>query len=328
MVVNFLEFNMAKYSIGIDLGGTKILAAIIDLATGEVVHTAKKKTKKERGSDVITKKTLNIVSQLLEESQIPLDEIQSIGIGLAGQVDRERGILLAAPNLDCFNVNFKNILEEKFHKPTYVGNDVEVATVGELMFGAGVGYKNFVCIFVGTGVGSGIVIDGKMYTGYTGTAGEIGHITVSCGGRGCGCGGNGCLEAYASRTAIEQKIRGAIKKGHKSVIIDYIKEDGAIRSKHLKTALDLKDEVVLNCITEASEYLSSGLASVINFLNPELVIMGGGLIDAVDFFFDLTKRKTTAKCLPTPSEKTKIEKAKLGDFSGVVGAALLGTYRQ
>ncbi len=318
---------MANYSIGIDLGGTKILAGIVDLNTGEVVCSAKKKTKKERGSEVITKKTVNIVSDLLEESGIPLDEIQSIGIGLAGQVDRENGILLAAPNLDCFNVNFKKILEERYKKPTFIGNDVEVATVGELMFGAGVGHKNFVCVFVGTGVGSGIVIDGKTFTGHTGTAGEIGHITVACGGRGCGCGGNGCLEAYASRTAIEHKIRGAIKKGHKSVIIDYIKEDGAIRSKHLKIALEQKDEVVLNCITEAAEYLSSGLASVINFLNPELVIMGGGLIDAIDFFFDLTKRKTVAKCLPTPSEKTEIKKAALGDYSGVVGAALLGKYR-
>lgn len=318
---------MANYSIGIDLGGTKILAAIVDITNGKVIHYAKKKTKKERGANVITKKVINIVQQLLDESGISIDEIQSIGIGLAGQVDRDNGILLAAPNLDCFNVNFKNILEERYGKPVFVGNDVEVATVGELMFGAGVGYKNFVCVFVGTGVGSGIVIDGKMFTGHTGTAGEIGHITVSCGGRGCGCGGNGCLEAYASRTAIEQKIRGAIKKGHKSIIVDYIKDDGAIRSKHLQIALEQKDEVVLNCITEAAEYLSSGLASVINFLNPQLIILGGGLIDAVDFFFDLTKGKTIAKCLPTPSEKTNILKAKLGDFSGVVGAALLNIYR-
>ncbi len=319
---------MANYSIGIDLGGTKILAAIVDTQTGEVVFSAKKKTKKERGGEAIAKKTVNIVKSLLDESKIPLEKIESIGIGLAGQVDRENGILIAAPNLDCFNVNFKKIMEEKYGKPTFVGNDVEVATIGELMFGAGVGYKNFVCIFVGTGVGSGIVIDGKMFTGHTGTAGEIGHITVAFGGRACGCGANGCLEAYASRSAIEHKIKGAIKKGHKSVIVDYIKDDGIIRSKHLKTALDMKDEVVLNCITEASEYLSSGVASVINFLNPQLVILGGGLVGAIDFFYDLTKSKTISKCLPTPSKQTQIQKAKLGDFSGVIGAALLKTYRE
>ena len=257
-----------------------------------------------------------------------IKEISSIGIGIAGQVDRKNGVLLASPNLDCFNVNVKSILEEKFNIPVFIGNDVEVATIGELTFGSGVGHKNFVCIFVGTGVGSGIVIDGKMFTGFTGTAGEIGHITVAIGGRACGCGENGCLEAYASRTAIEQKIRGAIKRGHKSLIVDYIKDDGVIRSKHLKIAFDKKDEVVVNCLTEAAEYLSSGLASIINFINPEMIILGGGLADAIDSFFELTKIKTLAKCLPTPSEKTKIEKAKLGDFSGVVGAALLESYRK
>lgn len=319
---------MSNYSIGIDLGGTKILAAIVNTQTGEVVFSSKKKTKKDKGADKITKKVINLVQELTDESGISIEEIQSIGIGLAGQVDRQNGILLAAPNLDCFNVNFKTILEEKFNRPVFIGNDVEVATVGELMFGAGKGHDNFVCVFVGTGVGSGIVIDGKIHSGFTGTAGEIGHITVSQDGRACGCGANGCLEAYASRTAIEQKIRGAIKKGHKSIIVDLIGSDGIIRSKHLKIALEEKDEIVLNCITEAAEYLSSGLASVINFLNPEMLVLGGGLIDAVDFFFDLTKRKTRAKCLPTPSEKTLIEKAMLGDYSGVVGAALLKNYRE
>lgn len=319
---------MASYSIGIDLGGTKILAAIVDTKTGEIVFSAKKKTKKERGGEAIAKKTVSIVADLIEESKIPIEKIESIGIGLAGQVDRANGVLIAAPNLDCFNVDFKNIMEKKYGKPTFVGNDVEVATIGELMFGSGVGYKNFVCVFVGTGVGSGIVIDGKIHTGYTGTAGEIGHITVAYGGRACGCGANGCLEAYASRSAIEHKIKGAIKKGQKSVIVDYIKNDGIIRSKFLKKAIDMKDELVLNCITEASEYLSSGLASVINFLNPELVILGGGLIGAINCFYDLTKTKTISKCLPTPSAKTQIKKAKLGDFSGVIGAALLKTYRE
>jgi len=318
---------MEKYSIGIDLGGTKILAGLVDVQTGEVVCSTKKKTKKERGPEAIIKRITNLINELLEISGVALEDIKSIGLGIAGQVDRENGILLAAPNLDCKDVDFKSILEDKFHKPVLIGNDVEVATIGELLFGAGKNHNNFVCVFVGTGVGSGIVLDGKLYTGFSGTAGEIGHIIVDSGGRACGCGANGCLEAYASRTAIEQIIKGSIKKGRKSIITDYIKSDGVIRSKFIKMAFDEKDEVVLNCLTEAAEYLSSGLASVINFLNPEMIIMGGGLINAIDSFFDLTKRITIAKCLPTPSKNIKIEKTKLGDFSGVVGAALLDTYR-
>lgn len=318
---------MEKYSIGIDLGGTKILAGLVNTQTGEVVAYTKKKTKKERGPEVIIKRITNLINELLETSGVSLDDINSIGLGIAGQVDRENGILISAPNLDCKDVNFKHIFEDKFHKPVLIGNDVEVATIGELLFGAGKNHNNFVCVFVGTGVGSGIVMNGKLYTGFSGTAGEIGHIIVSSGGRACGCGANGCLEAYASRTAIEQIIKGSIKKGRKSIITEYIKSDGVIRSKFIKMAFDEKDEVVLNCLTEAAEYLSSGLASVINFLNPEMIIMGGGLINAIDSFFDLTKRKTIAKCLPTPSANIKIEKTLLGDFSGVVGAALLDFYR-
>jgi glucokinase len=121
-------------------------------------------------------------------------------------------VLISSPNLNCFDLDLKRILEGHFNMPVKVGNDVEVATLGELKFGNGVGYDNFVCIFVGTGIGSGIVQNGKIIRGASGTAGEIGHIIVDSGGRACECGGNGCLEAYASRTAIEKKIMAAIKK--------------------------------------------------------------------------------------------------------------------
>jgi glucokinase len=314
---------MKNFAIGVDLGGTKIMAGVINTQTGEVIGYAKKKTKKERGSDIIIQRIIETIEKAICIAQIPISEISSIGIGAAGQVNRESGILIAAPNLECFDVELKNILENHFNLPVYVGNDVEVATIGEMKFGSGVGFDNFVCIFVGTGVGSGIVQNGKILLGATGTAGEIGHIIVDSGGRPCQCGGNGCLEAYASRTAIEKKILGSIKKGHYSVISEYIKEDGSIRSRHIKQALDEGDEIVVNCITEASEYLSSGLATIINFLNPQLIILGGGLIEAVDYFYDISVKKAVAKALPTPSSNIKITKSALGDFSGIIGAGLL-----
>lgn len=314
---------MSNYSIGVDLGGTKILAGVIDTENGTVIDSSKKRTKKERGKDIIIQKTIESIEKAICKAQIPLSQISSIGIGAAGQVDREKGVLIAAPNLDCFDIGFKEILENHFNIPVYVGNDVEVATLGEMKFGSGVGYDNFVCIFVGTGVGSGIVQNGKIYQGSTGTAGEIGHIIVDSGGRLCPCGGHGCLEAYASRTAIEKKILASLKKGHKSVISEVIKEDGGIRSKHIKFALDEGDDIVLNCITEAAEYLSSGLATIINFYNPQLIILGGGLIEAIDFFYEISVKKAIAKSLPTPSHNVKITKAALEDFSGVIGAATL-----
>lgn len=313
---------MSNYSIGIDLGGTKILAGVIDTEKGEVIDSAKKRTKR-LGSEFIVQRIIEAVEKAICKAQIPVSEITSIGIGAAGQVNRETGVLISAPNLKCYDVELKKILEEHFHIKTYVGNDVEVATLGEMKFGSGKGYNNFVCIFVGTGVGSGIVCNGKMHKGLTGTAGEIGHIIVDSGGRLCECGGHGCLEAYASRTAIEKKIVGLMKKGHKSIISELAAGDGIIRSKDISEAILANDEVVINCITDASEYLSNGLASVINFYNPELIILGGGLIEAVYFFYDITVKKTLDKALTVPAEKTKIVKTQLKDFSGIIGAATL-----
>lgn len=317
---------MKKYSIGVDLGGTKILAGVINTETGEVVASAKKKTQKDKDNETITDKLIQSVEKALTEAQMPVSEISSIGIGAAGQVDRKNGILISAPNLGCYDVNLKKELENKFKVPVFVGNDVEVATIGEIMFGNGVGYKNLVCIFVGTGVGSGIVCNGRIYSGATGTAGEVGHIIVQTGGRQCGCGEHGCLEAYASRSAIEKKILGAIKKGHKSVIQEFIGENTIIKSSQIKRALELNDDIVFNAVTQAAEYLSSGIASVINFYNPEVIIMGGGLIEAVDFFYDMTIKKTHAKALAVPSARTVITRTKLKDNSGIVGAALLEKY--
>lgn len=316
---------MSNYSIGVDLGGTKVLAGIIDTETGQVIESVKKRTKKF-GPEFIVQRIAEAIEKVLCKAQIPISKIASIGIGAAGQVDRENGVLISAPNLDCYEVELKKIIEDRFNIKTYVGNDVEVAALGEMKFGSGVGYKNFVCIFVGTGIGSGIVCDGKIVKGATGTAGEIGHIIVDSGGRLCACGGHGCLEAYASRTAIEKKILGLLKKGQSSIISEAVRDGGVIRSKDISDAVNANDDIVFNAVNEASEYLSSGLASVINFYNPELIILGGGLIEAVDYFYESTVKKAKAKALSIPAAKTKIVKTKLKDFSGIIGAAVL--YRE
>lgn len=314
---------MKKYSIGIDLGGTKILIALVDRETGEVLHHVKKKTKKDKGPKNIIKKMLEGIDELLEESGKTLDDISSIGVGAAGQIDRQNGILIAAANLDCYDLNIKGILSEKFNIPVFIGNDVEIAAIGEQKFGAGKGCDDFVCVFVGTGVGSAIIKDGKIITGATGTAGEIGHIIVDLNGRQCSCGAHGCLEAYASRSAIERRIEGALKKGRKSCILDYLETGKSITSSMIQKSIEREDELVLQCVTEASEYLSGGIASIINFINPELVILGGGLIEAVDYFYQKTIKKARAKSLPVPAEKIQFKKAILGDYSGVIGAAFL-----
>ncbi len=318
------NFNyMKKYSIGVDLGGTKILTALVDRASGEVLYHVKKKTKKQKGSQNIIKKLIEGIEELFAESKITKEEISSIGVGAAGQIDRENGIIIGAPNLDCFDLDIKTTLQNYFNLPVFVGNDVEIAAIGEQKFGAGKGCNDFVCIFVGTGVGSAIVKNGQIIYGATGTAGEIGHIIVDLNGRQCACGAHGCLEAYASRSAIETRIEGALKKGRKSAIQDYLEPGKSITSSMIQKSIEREDELVLQCVTEASEYLSGGIASVINFVNPQLIILGGGLIEAVDYFYQKTIKKARAKSLPVPAAKIEFKKAALGDYSGVIGAAFL-----
>ena len=319
---------MSNYSIGIDLGGTKILTAIVDRTNGEIISSVKKKTKKDKGIEKIIKKIINSINEVLEASDKQIEEIDTIGIGAAGQVDRENGIIINAPNIDCRELNIKELLEKEFNKPVLLGNDVEIATIGEMYFGAGKNEKDFVCIFVGTGIGSGIVQGGQIRYGTTGTAGEIGHIIVDVGGRPCGCGGCGCLEAYASRLAIEKRIIGALKKGRKSDIENYLVDDKPIKTSMIRKSLENNDELVTQIINEASEYLASGLASIINFYNPALIILGGGLMNAVDYFYKHSTEIAKIKALPTPAVNIRFAKAQLGDFSGVIGAALLKNYRE
>lgn len=314
---------MKKYSIGIDLGGTKILLALVDKFSGEVVLSVKKKTRKEKGPEKIMSKMIDGIEELLEDSGAGIDEISSIGVGAAGQIDRENGILIGAPNLDCFDLNIKEHIQSHFDIPVFVGNDVEIAALGEMKFGAATGCDDFVCVFVGTGVGSAIVKNGKIIHGATGTAGEIGHIIVDLNGRQCNCGAHGCLEAYASRSAIEKRIEGALRKGRHSAILDYMESGKPITSSMIEKSIEREDELVTQCVTEASEYLSGGIASIINFINPKLIVLGGGLIEAVDYFYQNTIKKARAKSLPVPASKIEFKKAALGDFSGVIGAAFL-----
>lgn len=317
------------YALGIDLGGTKVLASLVDVTSGEVVASVRKRTKAEKGQDFISKRTVELAQEVLSEAELTDGaDIVAIGVGAAGQIDRQAGIILDAPNLGVRNLNLGELLGQQFGKPVAVGNDVEVATIGELYYGSGQGYKNFVCVFVGTGIGGGIVQNGQMYTGLTGTAGEIGHMPIDAGGRLCGCGNRGCLEAYASRTAITKAIMAEIHHGRKSILADeaalQMKQGEAIiRSGLLANAIRQNDALTIEIVTEAADYLGYGLGAVINFYNPECIILGGGVIEAIDLLFERASSRALTIALSQPASQTKIVRAKLGDFSGVVGAARL-----
>src|SRR6266566_2250667 len=280
------------YAIGIDLGGTKILAAIVDITTGEIIASARKRTRAEKGQDFVAKRTIELTQAALSAANLPQDaSIVTVGVGAAGQIDRKAGVVVDAPNLGVKNMQLADILGRQFGKPVRVGNDVEVAALGEHIYGSGQGFNNFVCLFVGTGIGSGIVQNGRLYPGLTGTAGEVGHIVIQAGGRICGCGARGCLEAYASRTAITKAIMAEIHHGRSSILatdaaLQLREGETIIRSGLLANAIAQGDSLVIEIVTEAADYLGYGLGSVMNFYNPQAIILGGGVIEAIDLLFE------------------------------------------
>src|SRR5690349_23279248 len=215
---------MAKqkvYALGIDLGGTKTLAAVVDITTGEVLSSERKPTRAEKGQEYLSQHIINLSTAALESAKLPAGaKFVAVGIGAAGQIDRKNGIVVDAPNLGVKNMPMAALLSKQFGKPVAVGNDVEVAALGEYLYGSGRGYSTFVVLFVGTGIGGGIVQNGRLYAGLTGTAGEVGHMIIDAGGRICGCGCRGCLEAYASRTAITKAIMAEIHHGRSSILAD------------------------------------------------------------------------------------------------------------
>lgn len=312
-----------KFAVGVDFGGTKTLAGVVNIDSGKLVAVSKKKTKPQDQADLL-KRIITVVDDALAEADIEPKKVAGIGVGAAGMVNRDKGVLLNAVNIGVTDLPITQPLTERYQVPARLGNDVEVATLGELSFGAGRNCENFVCIFVGTGIGSGIVRDGRMYYGATGTAGEIGHIILYPDGRQCGCGAFGCLEAYASRTAIAKSIVCELNRGAESQIADRVDmSKGILRSKALAQALEAGDPVVHNAVVEAAEFMGVGLATIINFYNPKRIIIGGGVVEAVDLYFEIASQEAQRRALLIPSRKIEIVRAELGDYAGTIGAAML-----
>jgi glucokinase len=324
----------AAHALGIDFGGTKVLAAVVDLETGKVIGAGKKKTNPQDGPEELMGRLYEVADGAMKAAKVTKkDGIAGIGVGIAGQVDQAEGILLGAPNLSQATVNLPMAkqLRERFGVPAALRNDVQIAAMGEARFGAGKGVDSFLCVFVGTGVGGAIVRGGELVAGAAGTAGEIGHLVIDANGRICGCGGRGHLEAYASRTAITKAILADLRRGRPSKLKEAVaagkdEEPGgtALRSGLLAKAVADGDEVVIDAIMEAGIYLGYGLASAINLLNPRRIILGGGVIEAVDLLFEVAAQRARREALPTPARTVEIVKAGLGDDAGVVGAAILG----
>ena len=320
---------MSANVIGVDMGGTKILSAVID-AEGKILATAKVPTKANKGASEVIDRIASSIQKAIDKSGVASDSIQAIGIGAPGPLDPATGVVIFAPNLGWRDVPLKAELEMRTGLPTFVDNDVNVGTLGEHVFGAGHGFQNVVGIFVGTGIGGGIILNGELFHGASKTAGEIGHIIVKAGGPRCGCGTRGCLEAIASRTAMTKQFRKAIlKKKKKSVISELTGGDlGAIRSGVLAKAIRANDALTLKIFKKVTKYLGIGIGSIVNFLNPEMIVLGGGVVEALDdTFLDDIRAAAKKYALPNTLSGVQIVSAKLGDNAGILGAAALARQR-
>ena len=317
------------YVVGVDMGGTKILAAVID-AEGEIVQQAKRATKPKKGPEEVIERITRCIQAAIDGAELNPSQIRAIGIGSPGPLDPETGIIIFAPNLGWSNVPLKAKLEANLSIPTFVDNDVNVGTLGEYAFGAGRGVKNLVGIFVGTGIGGGIILDGKLYHGVNKTAGEVGHMIVEAKGPRCGCGNFGCLEAVASRTAITRDLQKAIlKKGKKSKLTELNGGNlDLIRSKAIARAVKHGDKPTIKVVQRAAKYLGISVASIVHFLNPEMVVLGGGVVEAMgDSLLDPIRHAATEYALPTTMDGVQIVAATLGDNAGVIGASVLARER-
>jgi glucokinase len=310
---------------GIDLGGTKIEAVIVD-GDNKVLGSARHPTPTEGGPQAIADQMAAAVKEASEQAAVQPAKLKGVGVGSPGVVDPDSGAVSTARNLNGWDGTFElaATLQKAIGTEARVGNDVQVATDAEFELGAGKPYKSVLGVFWGTGVGGGLILDGKPWLG-RGGAGEIGHVVVKLDGRHCTCGRYGCMEAYAGRAAMEIRARKRVDKGDKTKLFKLMKEHGRTRltSAVWAQALEHGDELATELIDEAVEALGAGVASSVNLLDVEAVIIGGGL--GVRFAQPMADRiaKAMQPHLFHDAEPPAVHVAALGDLGGAIGAALL-----
>ncbi|AZN39141.1 ROK family glucokinase [Paenibacillus albus] len=307
-----------KIVVGVDIGGTAIKVGICSME-GELLHTFEGPTEVEKGSDVVCDNIAKYAKQIVEESPFTWEQVEGVGIGIAGFLDIANGIVKQSVNLFFDNVPLKAILEEKLSKRVLVNNDANVAALGEAWAGAGRGINDCVCYTLGTGVGGGVIINGKIVEGFAGMAGELGHmVTVpDLEAIQCNCGQMGCLETVSSATGIIRMAKDAVARGDRTSLT--FVED--IMAKDVIDAAKAGDEVAARIVTRAAFYLGKSLGTMAVVLNPQRFIIGGGVSKAGEFLFEQIREAFKKSAPAMAQEGVEIVPAILGNDAGVVGAA-------
>lgn len=317
--------SKSEFVIGVDLGGTKILAGVFHPSTLECAGVTKVSTKAQRGPDAVIERIARCVRDAIDEADLDPKQVRGIGIGAPGSVEGESGTVLFAPNLDWRDVPLKKRLEKEIGIPVFVGNDCTVAMQGIYVAELKSKPQHVVGIFLGTGIGGGLIINGKPYHGSNHTAGEIGHMVLEVDGPKCACGNKGCFEALASRTAIFQRIKSAVKNGQKTVLTEMLGDSlQDLRSGDLRKASRRGDKFVESVIEEAAEYTGVAVGNLLNILNPDMVVLGGGVIEALaDEMMSIIIETARDYAMPGTAKGVEIVASTLGDNAAITGGAVL-----
>src|SRR2546425_588390 len=312
------------YSVGVDLGGTKILAGVFN-AQLECIGRARVSTKAQRGADEVIERIVRAVKDAIDECDLDLKQVKGIGVGAPGAVNPETGRVIFAPNLGWEDVPLKKEIEKQIDVPVFLENDCNVATLAVYEVELKARPRHVVGLFLGTGIGGGLILNGELYSGFNRTAGEIGHMVIEVGGPKCGCGNKGCFEALASRSAIFRKIQTAVKEGQKTVLTEMLGPDlEDLRSGDLRKAMKRGDKFVEHVIEEAAEYTGVAVANLINVFNPEIVVIGGGLMEQLeDDMLAIIIETAMDYAMPGTAKGIEIVASKLSDDAGITGGAVL-----
>lgn len=312
------------YYVGIDLGGTSIKAGLVD-ESGKILQKATCPTLVERGARPVVDDMAQLVLKVVEMGGISMDDVKAVGIGLPGVQDPRTGRIPFCTNLGWHDVPVIEWMHETIDKPIYVENDATVAGLAESVAGVSAGIKNSVFLTLGTGVGGGIVLDGKVYSGTHGVGSELGHMITVVDGEQCTCGNKGCWERYASATAIIRMGTEAAKEHPDSMIMTSVDGDTSkITAKTVMDAAKAGDEVALKVFDHYVYHLCVGLVAVINFLDPEVIVLGGGVSHTGAFLLDAVRAKLPSMVFYKTMPFARVELATLGNDAGIIGAAMLG----
>jgi len=308
---------------GIDIGGTKILVTV--LADGKDVLGWKRHPtgigKKDRTMDELAGSIETALSGALKKAGAQLKSVRAIGVGCAGQIELSTGDVLDSPHLPWNRIPLMRMIQDRIGKPVTILNDVQSAAWGEFALGAGRGALNMICIFVGTGIGSGIVIEGKLYRGSSGSAGEVGHTSYRANGIRCQCGRRGCAEAYCGGESLWLRARRAITRGRKTMIAEMIADTDHIPADVIAKAAKRGDPFAKKMWRDAELALGTIVHNYVNLLNPDVIVLGGGIVEGLPYLRDFACEYVARRSVRGAARTVKIEAPKLGAMSGAVGAA-------